>query len=281
MTASPLVSDRAISTAFVDSLPDPDPSGRISRGFFAGADEVRIDLPGLARWRICRGRIEVAAEPGADLERIRLLTEITPSAAAGLLEGHAVFQAACAVAPGSDRATLVCSKFGGGKTTLLCALLRRGWTFLADDHTQVALEDGVLKAWPRLVPVRLAPATCETLGVDPSTLPTVPSIPDRLLWTPPATDLRDRAVGTVVILRRIDVRARPAPAKQARLEGLSAIRKLAHYWCHPLLPAAMGLQVRQFEIDALLTRQARIVDLRVSEAVPPEELASILEEVAS
>lgn len=62
---------------------------------------------------------------------------------------------------------------GSGKSTLLAAMMKRGYSAVADDVLGVTLADGMPVALPGLPEVRLTPDSCRALGLSSGAMPRV------------------------------------------------------------------------------------------------------------
>jgi hypothetical protein len=98
-----------------------------------------LDVPGVARYLVEDGRsITIDPQRSASDGDVARLARATPFAALCHQRGLAVVHAAAAVR--DERAVLIAGDSASGKSTLLAALLARGWRMLADDLTPVRLD---------------------------------------------------------------------------------------------------------------------------------------------
>ncbi len=92
----------------------------------------RLEVPGVARFLASDGNsLTVCREPGADEAAVTRFARTTPLAALCYQRGLTVLHAAVAVRDG--RAVALAGASAAGKSTLLAALVHRGWGMLSDD----------------------------------------------------------------------------------------------------------------------------------------------------
>ncbi len=131
-----------------------------------------LNVPDVARYFMVNGRkafIEPAAN--ADKDEVRLVLCMTPLAAMLYQRGIPAFHAAAAATP--QGAVLLAGDSGAGKSTLLTALLKRGWTMLADDLAAVDMdEQGNPVVLPTIPDIQLWPDAMEKMAI---TAPPSPS----------------------------------------------------------------------------------------------------------
>ncbi len=113
-----------------------------------------LDVPGVARYLVKDGQsITIDPQRSASDDELARFARATPFAALCHQRGIAVVHAAAAVR--DDRAVLVAGDSAAGKSTLLAALIARGWRMLADDLTPVTLNDEslpiALPTFPELI----------------------------------------------------------------------------------------------------------------------------------
>jgi hypothetical protein len=141
-----------------------------------------LQVPGVASFYAVAGE-EITVQPcaGVGEETLQRYLNLTPLAALLYQRGLLAFHAAAAVPPESvgvraaglhaARATipgavLLAGDSGTGKSTLLAALLQRGWRLLADDLAAVGLDDqGKPVVWPTSTELALWPDSVEKLGL--------------------------------------------------------------------------------------------------------------------
>ena len=93
-----------------------------------------LDLPGVARYLVEFGKsVTIDTVPEVETETVERFFRMTPLAALLCQRGVLPLHAACA-ANGSG-SVILAGDSGVGKTTLLTALVARGWKILADDLT--------------------------------------------------------------------------------------------------------------------------------------------------
>lgn len=130
-----------------------------------------LEVPGVARYLVKGGlTITIDAEPTANPLAIIHFLRMTPMAALFYQRGICVFHAA--VVACKHGAVLLAGESGVGKSTLLTALIHRGWEMLTDDLAiVVANEHGQLFVQPTYADIALWPSVIEKLGIDPDALP--------------------------------------------------------------------------------------------------------------
>jgi hypothetical protein len=144
-------------------------------------------VPGLGRFLATGGdTIEYVIEPGGDTAAAEPLLQGPLTAALIHQRGELPLHAAVLAPPGGGRAIALAGDSGAGKSTLAYALVRRGWTMLAEDLARLRPVEGALVACPGRVGVRLCPDACRRFGIDPDALPALPGEDaKRLVPTPP------------------------------------------------------------------------------------------------
>ena len=159
-------------------LAEPDMHAR-SDGVMYGARsviedrEVRLQVHGVAQYTASGGScIRVAAEPGARPEDVRLY--LTGAMLGVILHQRGILplHASCVAVEGSGVAFAAAS--GGGKSTLVGALLRRGAAFVTDDicvMTEICA--GQTGVWPGALRLKLdapgmAALDSECTGLEPA-----------------------------------------------------------------------------------------------------------------
>lgn len=137
----------------------------------AAAGRFLLEMPGVARYLVTEGTaVTIDQNPQADQETINYFLRMTPLAALLYQRGLVAFHAA-AVA-NDQGAVLLTGDSWTGKSTLLAALLQRGWTVLADDLAAVTIdEQGRLVVLPTYSEIALWPDTLKKLGIASDSLP--------------------------------------------------------------------------------------------------------------
>jgi hypothetical protein len=127
-----------------------------SRGVLwqAAPGRFLLNAPGTARYLVEAGKsIIIDPYPSADEPEVNRILRMTPLAAHLFQRGVLAFHTAAVAGP--DGAILIAGDSGAGKSTLLAALLKRGWSMLADDLAAVELDNHgepmVIPAFPELV----------------------------------------------------------------------------------------------------------------------------------
>jgi hypothetical protein len=152
MILSSLLSEVRIQTAAVPSTLE----GATARGVLwqAAPGRFLLDVPGIARYLVADG-CSITVEPTAQqtARNVTRFLQMTPLAALFFQRGIPVFHAAAAATP--HGVVLLAGDSGAGKSTLLAALLRRGWSLVADDLAVVSVDQNgtpsVLPAFPEVV----------------------------------------------------------------------------------------------------------------------------------
>jgi hypothetical protein len=193
------------------------------------------------------------ATPDPSWQRV-LLDSVLASVA--LRRGAEALHAAAAIDESGDGLAIVAGT-GGGKTSLLAELLRRGWALLADDV--VVFPEGTGMAWPA-PPVLNLPHTVAVESVGTK----LADIGDEhwVLAANPAT--APAALRTIVILeRRADV-------QQLALERASGLALLAHVLESGADPHR---QEARFRLPADLAEEAAVLVCLAPLSTTPAELA--------
>lgn len=263
----------------IDSIPWNSELDAVSRGFHASPHEVILDLPTLARWRIRSSGIEISLHDPVGWDRAVDLGLTTPLAAWSVFRGEIPLLAACAIPPGSNLATLVCARSGGGKSTLLATLVRRGWTFLSDAPCRLIPDPKAPMVRPGPPAIILWRKALEPLGIPQDEAPHVESQPYLRVWSPPRVEDVASRIGSVVILKRTDERNRPASPTLAKVSGMDSIRALEEYMFQPRMIAAMGARGKAFESMARLAASTNVWSWEPSSATSSLDLAMMLEEL--
>jgi len=125
-----------------------------------------LDIPGTARYLVENGnRISIDPHPSADQSEVNRFLRMTPLAALLYQRGVPVFHAAAAA--GLNGAILIAGDSGVGKSTLLAAMLKRGWKLLSDDLSAVDLNGhGAPMIYPVFPEVILWPDSMKELKIE-------------------------------------------------------------------------------------------------------------------
>lgn len=136
----------------------------------AAPGQFLLEKPAVARYLVTWGSsISIDQESQADQEEVNYFLRMTPLAALLYQRGFVVFHAA-AVA-NDQGAVLLTGDSWTGKSTLLTALLQRGWTMLADDLAAVTMdEQGQVLVLPIFPEIALWPDTLKKLGIESDSL---------------------------------------------------------------------------------------------------------------
>ncbi|WP_157046147.1 hypothetical protein [Geotalea uraniireducens] len=107
-----------------------------------------LDLPDVARFLVESGtKVTIDPSPTAEEADLRRFARMAPLAALCYQRSMLALHAAAVVGPSG--AILIAGDSGAGKSTLLAAMLKREWSFLADDLAAVSLaENGLSMVYP-------------------------------------------------------------------------------------------------------------------------------------
>jgi hypothetical protein len=145
----------------------------------ANPTQFLLDAPGVARYFVERGeRLTVEEDAGCPRADVARFARASPLAALAWQRGLLALHAAVAV--DGDGAVLLAGDSSGGKSSLLAALLARGWKMLADDVAIVRVApDGTPEVLPVSADLALWPDVLRWLG--PQLRPQqTPEAPDAL-----------------------------------------------------------------------------------------------------
>lgn len=107
----------------------------------AAPGRLWLEVPGVARYLASEGRsLIIDPVAGADPESVARFAGMAPLAALCYQRGLAVWHAATAVRDGG--AVVLAGESGTGKSTLLAALMKRGWGMLGDELAALAVGCG-------------------------------------------------------------------------------------------------------------------------------------------
>jgi len=217
--------------------------------------EFLLDLPGVARFYVRHGEeIRVDPAPGGDFARLR-------SQLGGVVFGvllhqrqRSVILHASAVRR-DDCALVFAASSGGGKSTLMNAMLDRGWTMVADDICPVELPEGDGPAWvqPGIAVTRLWADAATELGRSLSGASRIGDLGKFLL---PVSEIAPAAVP----LRRIFVLS-PHTAETVTLRDLNtdeSFPRLMRLVYHRAFLAGLGLTQVRFRQVSRLAPRARV-----------------------
>jgi hypothetical protein len=163
-------------TVMNGSVPDVI-EGPVSRGVLwqATADRFLIDVPGVARYLVELGTtIIIDPKSGAldtDIERFFRMAPL-----AALLNQRGVFAFHAAAVADENGAVLLAGESGVGKSALLAAMLKHGWSLLSDDLAVVSIANQCQPViYPTFPDIALWPDMQRQLGYNPDELPYSPS----------------------------------------------------------------------------------------------------------
>lgn len=149
------------------SIP-PALNGATTRGVLWQASSGRflLDVPEVARYMVEGGqRMVIDKSHRAEEAEVTRFLRMAPLAALLFQRGITVFHAAAAA--GTQGAVLLAGDSGTGKSSLLAALLKRGWKMLSDDLAVVDLnEDNIPVVVPTFPELMLWPDAMEKLEIE-------------------------------------------------------------------------------------------------------------------
>lgn len=137
----------------------------------AAPERFLLAMPGIARYLVEAGlSITIEQEPNINRTLVEYYLRMAPLAALLYQRGLVAFHAA-AVADNKG-VILLAGDSWTGKSTLLTALLQRGWTMLTDDLAAVTIDElGRVVVLPTYPEIALWPDTLKKLGINADTLP--------------------------------------------------------------------------------------------------------------
>jgi len=129
-----------------------------------------LDLPGIARYLVPMGK-SIYVEPALDASEADVIRFLRTSPMAALVYQRGLLALHAAAICDERGAILIAGDSGAGKSTLLLALLRRGWSMLADDLTVIDRgETGHIEVKPSFPCVALWPDALDKQGFDSEAL---------------------------------------------------------------------------------------------------------------
>jgi hypothetical protein len=139
----------------------------------ATSERFMLEVPFVARYLVEEGQsITIDQVPEASPQAVRRHLKMLPLAALLYQRGMLAFHAA--VVANDQGAVLLAGDSGSGKSVLLTALVKRGWSMMADDLAIVGLDKlGQPVIYPTAQGIALWPESLKKLGVDPASLPLV------------------------------------------------------------------------------------------------------------
>ena len=230
-----------------------------SRGKFweAAPDRFLMNVEGVARYFVREGR-EVVVEPAGDDTGAQNAFLLGSVLAACLKQRGILALHASAIATDAG-AVLFAGHSGVGKSTLLAALVERGYPMLADDVTGIVPHGGgtplALPAFPCL---RLWADAVETLGWQGRIRERVREGMEK--YQAPVACFREallpvRAVVVLVRHNRDDIEVETAPP-------ITAFARLARRVYRKRYARGLGREREQFHVLAALSRQVPVVQVR-------------------
>lgn len=187
-----------------------------------------------------------------------LMWDVNQQAVASAAADHMVLHAAAVVRDGG--VLVLAGPAESGKTTLVTALLGRGWRYLTDEAAAISLDTGLVRPYPK--PLSLDPGS---QALFPELRPTDGAAPRSLAggqWQVPASTVRADAVGEPAPLAAV-IFPRHVPAASTELQPLSRARALARLAdCAFTWSAPYGPRFRRL---AEWLRSARCADLVVDD----------------
>jgi hypothetical protein len=224
----------------------------------AEGGDLRIGVGGVGRyWATGGAHIRVDPDPAARSEDVELY--LTGALMGAILHQRGVFplHASC-VALGGD-AIAFAGDSGAGKSTLLAALGEAGATFVTDDTTVVAPENGNgLAVWPGPLRMKLDPRGLAALAREANDLK--PAGGTRGKYQVPVRPTGDG--NRPVPLRRIYLLAEgEGPPRVEPLEGLEAISAVVDATYFLGFATLLGLSSQIFRGAASVARHAKVAKL--------------------
>ncbi len=141
--AAVLLPDSLGDVAVVYGDVPPSLEGATSGGVLwaAAAGRFWLEVPGVGRFLAARGsELTVDPAPGSDPADVARVARMTPLAALLFQRGNVAWHAATAVRDGQG--VVLAGDSATGKSTLLAALLARGWAMLGDELAPVTVDGG-------------------------------------------------------------------------------------------------------------------------------------------
>jgi len=228
------------------------------------ADGYRVEAPGFGVHHVSADgtRLVVAERGEARGARERLLyAQTLPLAAA--TQGVDVLHAAAVMAPDGTAIALT-GRSGGGKSSLLAALIAAGARFLTDDVLAVELVGAEVRVHPG---PRFASLDAEPAG---SALGPVLDRSDKLHFAPLGPTV-PAPLGALWLLER------PAPVARLTAEplgpGAATVLLQSAFAAHALSPARLRSHL---EVCGELERQGLARRLRVPDGIGPDAIAAAL-----
>ena len=119
----------------------------------AAPGRLLLEVPDVARYLVSDGNLVEIDPCDCAAGEVRRFLLMTPAAALYLQRGIPVLHAAV-VADAAGRGVVLAGDSGSGKSVLLTALVRRGWSLLTDDLAPVTLDDDqvpvAVPTWPEV-----------------------------------------------------------------------------------------------------------------------------------
>lgn len=232
---------------------DPDLGPDALHGFMAQArpDHFLFQVAGVARFLIRDGReILIHPAPGADPDSLRAFLLTTALAALLLQRGFLVLAGGAATR--DDRTVALLGAVGAGRSTMLAALQRQGWSLLSDEICAVKADArGRLAAWPVYPGLALWRDCLDRNGQPRADLsPLRPGLGKYMLPFEQAAD-SPRPLTHVVELRQSK-----APYSNAAITGVERLLPLLEHASLLHFLGAMAVRDLHLELAAGLTRQA-------------------------
>lgn len=236
---------------FQGVVPDLGPDSQ--RGFMAQArpGHFLFQVAGVARYLIRDGReIHIDPAPGADPDSLRAFLLSTALAALLLQRGFLVLAGGAATR--DDRTVALIGAAGAGRSTLLAALQRQGWSLLSDEICAVKADaEGRLAAWPVYPGLALWRDCLDRHGLPWAARPPLrPGLGKYMLPFEQAAD-SPRPLTHVVELRQSK-----APYSDAAITGMERLVPLLEHASLIHFLGAMAVRDRHLGLAAGLTRQA-------------------------
>jgi len=258
-------------------LPPPSPDARLAGPLrLAEPGKVRFGLPGVAKVLVTNGeRILVERDPGGSEETLRLLLMGTVAALLLHQRGYLPLHGSGVVTPYG--AVLFVGHSGVGKSTVLGALLKRGYSMICDDLAALRLdEDGVTRVCPGAPLYKLWADSAEALDLATTDLHRARLELEKFLV--PVPDRQISVPVPVHAIYQLSTHHQPMVSFEPRDDAGRFNVLLDHTW-QKLALKRMGLHGAHFQRTVALARTTRVVSVRrpSRKTVDVDELAERLE----
>lgn len=188
------------------------------------ADTLQLEIEGVGRYRILRGR-EIVIDPAAGASERNLRVFLLGSAFGALLHQRGMLPLHANAVEISGRAIAFVGRSGAGKSTLAAWFHDRGYKVLCDDVCAVAMNaDGRPLAFPGVPRLRLWRDALERSGREPGRHELSFDGQDKFdLLTGAEPDARPRLLAACYVLADPDTAAAPGIEPLDRIDALEAL----------------------------------------------------------